>query len=194
LATPASFLAPRTSSNGYSGFTSVTASPLWSPFINTAPLLLPWIGPPDSGLADCIRRSTCYSYFCLPLGRRVFDVVRRYRLSALYVLAFMRLPSDHTTDSRVLVSSVNYIKIHISIAFHRPLPVSLFRREHLPEMDGAWLWGVPVDILALRASSNTRPGVTLLTASHWWSPFIDAVPPQSPGIDPPDCGLADRIR
>jgi hypothetical protein len=112
----------------------------------------------------------------------------------LYVLAFMRLPSDHTTDSLILVYSVYYIKIHIFLASYCPLPISLFRREHLPEMDGAMALGVPVDILALQASSNSRPGVTLSTASYWWSPFVDAVPPPLPWIGPPDYGLADRIR
>jgi len=58
-------------------------------------------------------------------------------LLPLYVLAFMRLPLDHTTDAPILVQSVYYIKTHIFIAFCCPLPVSLFRREHLPEMNGA---------------------------------------------------------
>jgi hypothetical protein len=66
-----------------------------------------------------------------------------------YVLAFMHLPSDHINDSPILISSVYYIKIHIFLAFYRPLPVSLFRREYLPEMDGAIALGVPVNILAL---------------------------------------------
>jgi hypothetical protein len=61
-------------------------------------------------------------------------------------------------------------------------------------MDGAMALGVPVDTLALRASSNSRPGVSLLTASHWWPPFIYAVPPLSLGIGPSDFRLAGRIR
>jgi hypothetical protein len=55
----------------------------------------------------------------------------------LYVLAFTHLPSDHITDSPILIYSVYYIKIHIFLASYCPLPVSLFCREHLPEMDGA---------------------------------------------------------
>jgi hypothetical protein len=103
LGVPVDILAVRASSNNRLGVTLSTASHWLFPFIDAVPPPLPWIGPPDSGLADRIRRSNFYFHFRLPLARRVFDVVRRYRLSALYVLAFIRLPSDHITDSPVLV-------------------------------------------------------------------------------------------
>jgi hypothetical protein len=46
--------------------------------------------------------------------------------------------------------------------------------------------GIPVDILAMRTRSNRRFGRTLLTATHWWSPFIDTVRYSR-------CGSAHRI-